>query len=45
MQNGLQYLFQTINDKDIQYLNIITNLNLLRDLYSIISNIYFTNKK
>ena len=45
MPNGLQYLFQTINDKDIQYLNIITNLNLLRDLYSIISNIYFTNKK
>ena len=23
MPNGLQYLFQTINDKDIQYLNII----------------------
>ena len=40
-KNGTQSLWQTWNEKDIGYLNIITNLNIIRHLYSIVSNIYF----
>lgn len=45
MPNGLQYLFETIDDNNKQYLNISTNLNILRELYGIISNIYFNQQK
>lgn len=45
MPNGLQYLFYTVDKSNIEYLNITTNLNILRDLYGIISSIYFNNKR
>ena len=44
MPGGKQYLFETIGNDNFQYLNISTNLNIIRDLYGIVSNIYFNTK-
>ena len=43
-RDGMQSLWNTWNETDIGYLNIITNLNIIRNLYSIVSNIYFNRK-
>jgi len=44
-RDGTSYLFETINEENIKYLNISFNLNIIRELYSIVTNIYFNINK
>jgi hypothetical protein len=44
-KNGLAYLLETIDIENIDYLNITFNLNIIRQLYSIVSNIYFSRRR
>jgi hypothetical protein len=44
-KNNEAYLFQTIDEFSYKYLNIAFNLNIIRELYSIVSNIYFNTNK
>lgn len=44
-KNGMAYLLETIDIENIDYLNISFNLNIVRELYSIVSNIYFSRKR
>jgi hypothetical protein len=43
--NGESYLFQTISQDNYKYLDISFNLNIIRELYSIVSNVYFMTDK
>lgn len=44
-KNGEAYLLETINEDADKYLNISFNLNIIRELYSIVSNIYFNTRR
>lgn len=44
LQDGTQYLLDMIDEKNKPYLNIITNLNVVKDLQSIVSGIYFNKR-
>ena len=44
-KNGNQSIWTTWNESDKKYLNIVTNLNIIRSLYSIVANIYFNQYK
>ena len=43
-KNGRQSIWQTWSEDNIDALNIMTNLNIIRHLYGIVSNIYFNKK-
>lgn len=44
-KDGQAYVLQTIDSANIKYLNISFNLNIIRELYSIVSNMYFSQNK
>ena len=44
-KNGTQYLFDIIDEKNRQYLNIVYNLNLIRELYGSISLLYYNRNR
>lgn len=44
-KNGEAYLLETLDSESIKYLNISFNLNIIRELYSIVSNIYFNTRR
>lgn len=45
MDNNQSYLLKMVDNSNIGYLNIMFNLNIIRELYAIVSNIYFSKRK
>lgn len=42
---GTEYLFDTIEHKNLKYLNIVHNLNIIRELYGSISLLYYNRSR
>lgn len=43
--NDMSYLLDTMDPSNIEYLNITFNLNMIREIYAILSNMYFNSNR